>query len=152
VIVPDSSVLIAALAEWHPAHEASRAALKQDDRALIAHAAIEATSVLSRMPEPYRVTTSIVLDGLVRDYPSPWLALSGLDQQAFLSRAVDAGLLGGALYDALIAATAREHGATLLSADRRAREAYEAIGVEVSYIEQFQITPTARTSGRSRRA
>jgi predicted nucleic acid-binding protein len=135
VIVPDSSVLLAALAEWHPAHEASRAALKQDDRALIAHAALEATSVLSRMPEPLRVTPSVVVDGLNRDYPTPWLALSGRDQQAFLSRAVDAELRGGALYDALIAATAREHGATLLSADRRAKEAYEAMGVDVAFLD-----------------
>jgi predicted nucleic acid-binding protein len=135
VIVPDSSVLVAALAEWHPAHRVSRAALKQDDRALIAHAAVEATSVLSRMPEPLRVTPRVVLDGLNHDYPSPWLALSGPDQQALLSRAVDAELRGGALYDALIAATAREHGATLLSADRRAREAYDAIGVDVAFVE-----------------
>lgn len=135
MIAPDSSVLVAALAEWHPAHEVSRAALKRDDRALIAHAAVEATSVLSRMPEPLRVTPSVVLDGLNRDYPSPWLALSGLDQQVFLSRAVDAELRGGALYDALIAATAREHGATLLSADRRARDAYETIGVDVAFVE-----------------
>jgi predicted nucleic acid-binding protein len=135
VITPDSSVLIAALAEWHPEHEISRAALKRDDRALVAHAAVEATSVLSRMPEQLRVTARVVLDGLAHDYPSPWLTLTGLDQQTFLGRAVDAGLRGGALYDALIAATAREHGATLISADRRAREAYEVMGVQVSYVE-----------------
>ncbi|MHB8234847.1 MAG: hypothetical protein ACYDHT_09375 [Solirubrobacteraceae bacterium] len=35
----------------------------------------------------------------------------------------------------MIAATAREHGVTLLSADRRAREAYEAMAVDVSYLE-----------------
>ena len=62
----------------------------------------------------------------------PWLALDQAAQRSCLRRAVDASLRGGALYDALIAATAREHGATLLSADRRAREAYEAIGVDVS--------------------
>jgi len=135
VIVPDSSVLIAALAEWHPAHEVSRAALKRGDRARVALAAVEATSALSRMPEPFRVTPRIVLDGLDRDYPTPWLTLPGLDQRAFLGLAVDAGLRGGALYDALIAATAREHGATLLSADRRAQEAYEAMGADVSYVD-----------------
>ncbi len=135
MIAPDASVLIAALAEWHPAHEVSRAALKRDDRALVAHAAVEATSALSRMPEPFRVTARIVLDGLDRDYPRAWLVLSGLDQQEYLGRAVDAGLGGGALYDALIAATAAEHGATLLSADRRARDAYEAMGADVSYVE-----------------
>jgi predicted nucleic acid-binding protein len=135
VIVPDSSVLIASLADWHPAHEVSRAALKRGDRALVAHAAVEATSALSRMPEPFRVTPRIVLDGLDHDYPAPWLTLQGPDQRACLGRAVDAGLRGGALYDALIAATARVHGATLLSADRRAQGAYEAMGAEVSYVE-----------------
>jgi predicted nucleic acid-binding protein len=90
--------------------------------------------VLSRMPEPLRVTPRMVLDGLDRDYPGPWLALPGLGQHVFLGRAVDAGLRGGALYDALIAATAREHDATLLSADRRASAAYEAMGARVEYL------------------
>ncbi len=76
-----------------------------------------------------------VLEALERDFPQPWLALDQDGQRACLRRAVDAGLRGGALYDALIAATAREHGATLLSADQRAREAYEAIGADVSYLE-----------------
>lgn len=45
-----------------------------------------------------------------------------------------AGLRGGALYDALIAATAADHGARLLSADLRARRAYDALGVQASYL------------------
>jgi len=81
------------------------------------------------------MTPVSVRDALDVDFSESWLALDARGQRACLRRAVDAGLRGGALYDALIAATAREHGATLLSADRRAREAYEAIGVDVSYIE-----------------
>ncbi len=76
-----------------------------------------------------------VRDALEDDFADPWLVLDAEAQRTCMRRAVDAGLRGGALYDALIAATAREHGATLLSADRRAREAYEAIGVNVSYLE-----------------
>jgi toxin FitB len=91
--------------------------------------------VLSRMPEPYRMMPAVVMEALERISSSPWLALDAAGQHFCLRRAVAEGLSGGALYDALIAATAREHGATLLSADRRAREAYEAMGVEVSYIE-----------------
>jgi predicted nucleic acid-binding protein len=136
VIAPDSSVVVAALGPWHPAHEASRAALSDDDRQLIGHAAFEAASVLSRMPEPYRVAPTVVLEALGRDYPLPWLALDAAGQRLCLSRAIDAGLRGGALYDALIAATAREHGATLLSADRRASPAYEAMGGKVAYLER----------------
>jgi predicted nucleic acid-binding protein len=128
-------VVIAALSSWHPAHEASRTAMLAEELTLPAHAAFETASVLSRMPEGYRTTAAVVLEALERDFREPWLTLGGEAAQACLVKAVAAGIRGGALYDALIAATAREHGATLLSADRRAREAYEAIGVEVSYLE-----------------
>lgn len=135
MIAPDSSVVIAALAQWHPAHRASRAALVNEERRLVVHVAFESTSVLSRMPEPYRMTPAVVIGALDRIATSPWLALDAASQRSCLRRAVTEGLSGGALYDALIAATAREHGATLLSADRRARDAYEAIGADVSYLD-----------------
>lgn len=135
MIAPDSSVVIAALGQWHPAHEASRAAIVGEERGLVGHVAFEATSVLSRMPEPYRMMPTVVMDALDRISTSPWLALDAASQRSCLRRAITEGLSGGALYDALIAATAREHGATLLSADRRAREAYEAMGADVSFIE-----------------
>ncbi|HST33938.1 MAG TPA: PIN domain-containing protein [Solirubrobacteraceae bacterium] len=134
MIAPDSSVLIAAFASYHAAHEPAIDAVGNSPR-LIVHVAFETSSVLSRMPEEQRMEASFVLDALEREFPDPWLALDQAAQRSCLRRAVDAGLRGGALYDALIAATAREHGATLLSADRRAREAYEAIGVDVSYLE-----------------
>jgi predicted nucleic acid-binding protein len=135
LIAPDSSVLIPALASTFEEHERCVSALAGRSPRLISHVAFETTSVLSRMPEGLRMTPVSVRDALELDFPDSWLALDAVGQRTCLRRAVDAGLRGGALYDALIAATAREHGATLLSADRRAREAYEAIGVEVSYIE-----------------
>jgi predicted nucleic acid-binding protein len=135
VIAPDSSVVIAALGQWHPAHEASRAAIVKDSRKLIAHVAVETVSALSRMPEPYRVVPEVVVDALDRIYSKPWLALDAVRQRSYLLRAIHAGLRGGALYDALIAATAIEHGATLLSADRRASVTYKSMGLTVSFIE-----------------
>jgi toxin FitB len=135
LIAPDSSVLIPALASTFEGHKRCVSALAGRSPRLISHVAFETTSVLSRMPEGLRMTPVSVRDALDVDFPDSWLALDGDSQRACLRRAVDAGLRGGALYDALIAATAREHGATLLSADRRAREAYEAMGADVSYIE-----------------
>jgi predicted nucleic acid-binding protein len=135
VIAFDSSVVIAALSGWHPAHESCRAAIGSDERALPAHAAFEAIAVLSRLPEGYRTTPAVPFDALQRIFPRPWLTLDGDGARACLGRAIAARIRGGALYDALIAATAREHGATLLSADRRAHDAYRAIGADVSYIE-----------------
>jgi predicted nucleic acid-binding protein len=135
LIAPDSSVLIPALASTYEGHERCFAALAGRSPRLISHVAFETTSVLSRMPEGLRLTPTSVRDALDLDFPDAWLALGAEGQRACLNSAVDAGLRGGALYDALIAATARGHGATLLSADRRAREAYEAMGADVSYVE-----------------
>jgi len=44
------------------------------------------------------------------------------------------GIAGGSVYDALVGATARAHGLTLISRDRRARLTYEALGVDVRFI------------------
>ena len=41
---------------------------------------------------------------------------------------------GGATYDALIAATAREAGARLVTCDRRALSVYERLGVRVQFL------------------
>ena len=134
MIVPDSSILIAALASYHDAHERTVNILDGDSR-LIVHVAFEASSVLSRMPEGQRMEAAIVVDALERDFPEPWLALDHDEQRACLRRAVDAGVSGGALYDALIAGTAAKHGAALISADRRAQSTYEAMGVATKFVD-----------------
>ena len=135
MIAPDSSVAVASLSEWHPLYEASRAALAGSDRRLIGHVAFECVGTISRMPEPYRAGPAVVLDALGSDYPDRWLALDADGQREALWAAVGRGVYGGALYDALVAAIARAHDATLLSADRRALPVYEAMGVTVSFIE-----------------
>jgi predicted nucleic acid-binding protein len=43
--------------------------------------------------------------------------------------------VGGAIYDALVAATAQEAGARLVSRDRRAARTYEAIGARYELID-----------------
>lgn len=42
--------------------------------------------------------------------------------------------LGGAIYDAQIAATAKHHGLVLLSRDRRAATTYDLVGVDYELI------------------
>jgi predicted nucleic acid-binding protein len=81
------------------------------------------------------MSPALVLGILQHDFPLPWLALSGSDQHSCLRKAVEAGLRGGALYDALIAATAAKHGADLVSADQRARPTYEAMNVHTVFID-----------------
>jgi predicted nucleic acid-binding protein len=135
VIAPDSSVAIAALAPWHEAHREARAVLANGDARLPAHVAFETTSALSRMPEGQRIAPAVVLDALERRFAQPWLALDAHETRDALRRAVGAGVRGGALYDALIAATAARHGAEIVSADRRAVGTYRAMGAEVSLLD-----------------
>lgn len=134
MIAPDSSVTIAAAASWHTAHEAATAALAADQSALIAHVAFETTAALSRMPESQRLAPAVVLGWLERRFPTTWLALPAGPTRRALRTAVDSGIRGGALYDALIAATAAHHRCTLVSADRRAAPVYAAVGVDVVYL------------------
>ncbi|MEJ7817536.1 MAG: PIN domain-containing protein [Thermoleophilaceae bacterium] len=134
MIAPDSSVVIAAIAPWHVAHGPARDALAGSETGLVAHVAYESSSALSRMPEGRRIAATRVLEALELNFPTEWLTLDGTQARAALAGAVSSGVRGGALYDALIAATAQRNGAHLLTADRRAAPVYEAVGVVVEYL------------------
>jgi predicted nucleic acid-binding protein len=135
VIAPDSSVAIAALAPWHEAHRPARAALAKGEVRLPAHVGFETTSALSRMPEGRRIAPAVVLEALQRGFPRPWLTMDAEGLRDALRKAVEAGVRGGALYDALIAATAAKHDAEIVSADRRALATYQAMGVTATIID-----------------
>lgn len=134
MIAPDSSVVIAAVAPWHVAHAPAREALIGSGARLVAHVAYESSSTLSRMPEGRRIAATRVLEALDLDFPEEWLTLDGTQARSALLQAVAAGVRGGALYDALIAATAHHNGARILTADRRAAPVYEAVGADAEYL------------------
>ncbi len=134
MIAPDSSVTIAAAAPWHVAHRAATSALAVEQASLIAHVAFETTAAMSRMPEGQRLAPETVRSWLEHRFGARWLALPATGARRALQIAVEHGIRGGALYDALIAATAVHHDHILLSADRRAASSYAALGVEVVYL------------------
>ena len=134
MITPDSSVAIAAAASWHVAHNVAVAALEQEEVTLIAHVAYETTAALSRMPEGHRITPGVVVEWLERRFKREWLTLPPRSAFHSLRNAVEHGIRGGALYDALVAATAAHHRHTLVTADRRAAPVYQALGVTVTYV------------------
>lgn len=136
MIAPDSSVTIAAAAPWHVAYEAAVAALEAEKGSLIAHVAFETTAALSRMPEGQRLAPAVVLEWLQVRFGSSWLALPAAATRRALRTAVEHGIRGGALYDALIGATALHHRHALISADRRAAPVYSTLGVEVVYLAE----------------
>lgn len=133
MIAVDSSVVVAAFASWHELHE--RALDVLDDTPLLpVQAALETYSVLTRLPPPLRVAPEPVVEFLRERFPSSWPALGGQAAAELLVELRAAGIVGGATYDAAIAATARAEGATLASCDARASRVYERLGVSVELV------------------
>jgi predicted nucleic acid-binding protein len=133
VLVVDSSVAVAAFASWNEHHKAARQVMARSPR-LVAHAALETYSVLTRLPPPHRAPADLVHQFLAEEFPAQWLALPGPRYRALLKDLASGSVVGGAVYDALIAAVASSHKATLASCDRRARATYEAVGARVEFI------------------
>ena len=129
----DSSVVIAAFASWHEHHAIARKAMAARPR-LIAHAAVEAYSVLTRLPPPHRASPDIVHAFITGRFTEPFLTLSETGYQELLATVAAGQILGGPAYDALIAFTAAEHGATLISLDQRAAATYKTVGVQVEQL------------------
>lgn len=128
MITCDTSVLIAAFARWHDAHDIAVAAVRRAD-ALIDHAAVETLSVLTRLPAPRRAPADLVTAFLEHHFPASGSRLPGPASAEVLTRALAGGIVGGAVYDLLVGLTAARADATVLSLDRRASATYSAADV-----------------------
>jgi predicted nucleic acid-binding protein len=127
VSTPDASAIVAAFAPWHPHHDAALEAL-QGSSDLVAHAELEAYSVLTRLPPPFRVDPSLAAEYLDSRFTGSRHVLPSKARRRFTSRLAASGIAGGRVYDALIAATAMSRELTLITCDRRARDVYERVG------------------------
>lgn len=129
----DTSVAVAALDAGHAAHLLCRAAVIEHRPALAGHAAFETYAVLTRMPGPLAIDPPTAADAIRRLYPDTcWL--DGEAAASLLARCGPIGIVGGAIYDALVAEAARVHGRHLLTRDHRARRTYDLIGVEYTVV------------------
>jgi predicted nucleic acid-binding protein len=127
-VTADTSVLVAAFASWHEAHEASAAAVRSVE-VLIGHVVLETYAVLTRLPGGHRADPALVATFLSQFGGRAPLVLPGSLVSALPGRLASAGVDGGATYDALVGATAAHHDAVLLTRDRRAIRTYDALGV-----------------------
>ncbi|MDN5744165.1 MAG: PIN domain-containing protein [Nocardioidaceae bacterium] len=128
----DSSILIPALNPRHPDHAAVRE-VRPQLTTMLAHVLLESYSVLTRMPVPYQlpaVEVARAIGGLGLDVAG----LPEARQIEMVAACAAAGIDGGSVYDAVVAATAQHHGLTLITRDRRARTTYDAIGVSYTLI------------------
>jgi len=129
----DTSAAIALIVEDHEAHVATLDAVRGRRLGLAGHAWFETYSVLTRLPAGLRRSPADALRLLARIFPSSRFLgeAEAADLGGELARL---GISGGAVYDALVAAAARQHRLPLVSADGRARPVYEALGVEIERI------------------
>jgi predicted nucleic acid-binding protein len=133
VVLLDTSTAVALVVEDHEAHGSTRAALQGRRLGLAGHAWFETYSVLTRLPAGLRRSPSDAVRLLTRNFPAS--GFLGEAEAAGLSVEIAGlGISGGAVYDALVGAAARQHRLPLVSADARARPVYEALGVEIEPI------------------
>jgi hypothetical protein len=100
---------------------------------LAGHAAFETFSVLTRLPPPGRRSSTAVSRMLHANFPSS--RFLSADAAARLFDDVGRGTIaGGAVYDALVAACAADHGIALATLDRRALDTYREVGAQVELL------------------
>jgi predicted nucleic acid-binding protein len=133
VLLLDTSAAIALVVEDHEAHPATRDAVRGRRLGLAGHAWFETYSVLTRLPGGLRRSPAEVATLLAHDFPATEF-LAGDAAAALGPELARLGISGGAVYDALVGAAAREHGRSLVSGDARARSVYEALGVRVRLV------------------
>ncbi len=130
----DTSVAIPLLVQTHRAHAA--VVRWWDDREIVlsGHALAETYSVLTRLPGDLRVAPADAARLLSERFAQPLLL--GPEVAGRLPDVLSQlGIAGGAVYDALVALAAAEHGADLATRDARARSTYETVGVRVVIAE-----------------
>lgn len=123
----DASAVVAAFSSWHPLHDDARKVLRRV-RELVAHAELEAYSVLTRLPAPFRAEPALVAEYLRRRHPGARLVLDAGTRRSLVEQFAAQAVAGGRVYDALIATTAAQHGLELVSCDQRAVSVYRQMG------------------------
>jgi toxin FitB len=129
-VAVDTSVAIPLLIRSHHDHASVAGWWRGQELALSGHALAETYSVLTRLPGDARLAPADAARLLNARFASPFMMSTSLARKLpdTLSRL---GIAGGAVYDALVALAAKEHGASLATRDARARGTYDAVGVMV---------------------
>lgn len=130
LIAPDSSVLIAGATPGHQFYEQAEAVLPtiRSKGRLIAHTMAETFSILTRQSNS-RPPAQVIryLDQFLEHQP---VGLPPDSHSRVLRSLAEGGIVGGAIYDGLIAAAAEQAGLRLLSLDRRAARTYATLNAD----------------------
>jgi predicted nucleic acid-binding protein len=132
-VLVDTSVAVALVVGDHEHHLATMGAIGDRRLGLAGHAAFETFSVLTRLPAPARRAPDVVARLLADNFPENRY-LSPRRAAALIEALGKAGIGGGSVYDALVAATAVEHGLKLATRDQRALDTYRALRADVEVL------------------
>ncbi len=132
-LLVDTSVAVALLVADHQQHREVTSALGGMQLGLAGHAAFETFSVLTRLPTPLRRTPQAVGRLLAANFPASRF-LGDVAASHLLDRLPTLGIAGGAVYDALVGATAVDHGLRLATRDRRAIATYRLLDADLEIL------------------
>lgn len=131
---PDTSVLVAGFDPNHDSHDRAAESLVavRDRGVLVARTIAECYAVLTSnafLAPPAQV--GVYLEQFLEREP---VGLAPSEVPASISHLADAGVVGGSVYDGLIALAARSVDATLVSLDIRAAATYERCDVDYAML------------------
>jgi predicted nucleic acid-binding protein len=133
VALLDTSAAIALVVEDHEDHAAVLDAVRGRRLGLAGHAWFETYSVLTRLPAGLRRSPPDAIRLMNHNFPLSTF-LGEKESVELTGELAQRGISGGAVYDALVAAAARQHRRRLVSGDTRARSIYEALGITFELI------------------
>lgn len=94
----------------------------------------ETYSVLTRLPVDLRLSAEQAVSVLGAAFPEDCWLDAAMTRRLW-DQLADLGIVGGAVYDALVGRAAAVNGRTLLTRDRRAERTYRSLGVRFRIVE-----------------
>lgn len=129
----DTSAAVPLLLRSHAAHTAVVQFLGKQQAMLTAHSLAETYAVLTRLRGDARVAPDDAVR-LLRANFAEVLVLKPSTMRTLPAVLAPLGIVGGAVYDGLVALTAKERKVPLLTRDARAVGTYAVIGAEVQTV------------------
>lgn len=129
----DTSALVAAVSSWHEHHDRTCVEMERRERSaeelvISAHSLAETYAVLTQLPAPHRLRSADAIDLIERNWrDTPTVHLTGAEVWSALREAQSRTVIGGQMYDVLIALAAlKAEASTIVTWNVRHYQAFEA--------------------------
>ena len=127
----DTSALVAAVSSWHEHHDRTCAEIERrehgkEELVISAHSLAETYAVLTRLPAPLRLRATDVIALIESNWrDTPTVQLTGAEMWSALREAQRRTMIGGQMYEVLIALAAlKAEASTIITWNVRHYEAF----------------------------